>query len=64
MKCINNRYINCLYTAVYPWSAGELHNSCVCAIPDPSPLCEGAGWPPDYKINIVTSRSQVSYNYS
>ena len=41
IEYVNTRYVNCLYTA------GILRTAqLMCAIPDPSSLCEGAG-PPD-----------------
>ena len=45
IECVITRYVNCLYTVVFPRNAGELYNLHMHAIPDPSPLCEGAGCP-------------------
>ena len=35
---------NCLYAVVVSRNAGELYNLYMHVIPDPSPLCEGAGY--------------------
>ena len=45
IECVNTRYVNCLYTVVFPSNSGQLHNLYMHATPDPSPLCEGVGHP-------------------